>query len=176
MSGGRFDRCLRFVLHEEGGLADVKGDHGGLTNFGISTPTFNAAKARGLIKASRVDALTKAEAEHVYWSLYWIEPRCYEFPAPLDLLAFDAYVQHRPGPAAELLQTAVGTVPDGVIGPKTIAAAHQVEAVAAIERYAYARERLYREIVKADPSQERFLRGWLNRVAHVKAAALAEVA
>lgn len=176
VSGGRFERCLRFVLHEEGGLADDKADKGGKTNRGVSTPTFNTAKSRGIIHASRIEDLTELEVQTIYWSLYWLEPRCYEFPAPLDLLVFDAFVQHRPGPAAEMIQAAVGTVPDGIIGPKTIAAAHKVDVVAAIERYAYARERFYRQIAKADPTQVRFLRGWLGRVAEVKTAALAEVA
>lgn len=176
MSGGRFERCLRFVLHEEGGLANDKADHGGKTNRGVSSPTFEAAKRRGVVRAQRIDDLTDLEVETIYWSMYWLEPRCYEYPAPLDLLAFDAYVQHRPTPAAEMMQTAVGTVPDGIIGPKTIAAAHKVDRVAAIERYAYARERFYRQIVKQDPTQQRFLRGWLSRVAEVKTAALAEVA
>ncbi len=43
------------------------------------------------------------------------------------------------------------------------------------EALAVAAERIVR-IVAEDASQVRFLRGWLNRVAHVKAAALAEVA
>lgn len=176
MTGGRFERCLRFVLHEEGGLADVKGDHGGRTNLGISSETFETAKERGLVKAARVDDLTAADAEHVYWSLFWIEPRCYEFHAPLDLLAFDAFVQHRPHVAAEMMQTAVGSVPDGIIGPKTIDAALKVDPVSAIERYVYARERFYRQLAHEDPTQVRFLKGWLNRVAEVKAAALLEVA
>jgi lysozyme family protein len=178
MSGGRFERCLRFVRQPgvEGGLADDKADHGGRTNAGISTPTFLEAKRRGIVKAARVDDLTDQEIETIYWSIFWLEPKCYEFPAPLDLLAFDAFVQHRPAAAARLMQTAVGTVPDGIIGPKTIDAAHKVQAVAAVERYAYARERFYREIAKEDPTQVRFLRGWLNRVAHVRAAALLEVA
>jgi lysozyme family protein len=178
MSGGRFERCLRFVRQPsvEGGLADVKGDHGGRTKAGISTPIFLEAKRRGIVKAERVDDLTDQEIDLIYWAMFWVEPRCYEFPPPIDLLAFDAFVQHHPTPAAELIQAAVGAVPDGVIGPKTIAAAHKVESVAAIERYAYARERLYREIAHNDPSQVKFLAGWLNRVAHVKAAALLEVA
>jgi lysozyme family protein len=178
VSGGRFERCLRFVRQPnvEGGIADDKADHGGRTNAGISTPIFLEAKRRGMTKAARVDDLTDQEIESIYWALFWIEPKAYLFPAPLDLLAFDAFVQHRPRPAAELMQTAVGAVPDGIIGPKTIDAAHKVEPVAAIERYAYARERLYREIAKADPTQVKFLRGWLNRAAQVRAAALAEVA
>lgn len=175
MSGGRFERCMRYVFGEEGGYSNNPADKGKATNLGITQATLDRARGQGWTRVENVRDLTRFEAEQVYWNGYWIAPRCYAFPAPLDLLAFDAFVQHRPTAAAEIMQTAVGTVPDGIIGPKTIDAAHKVDPVSAIERYAYARERLYRQIVKADPTQTVFLKGWLNRVAHVKAAALAEV-
>lgn len=176
MTGGRFERCLRFTLVEEGGYSNVTADKGGATNRGVTAATFTEAKRLGLVKASTVHDLTVEDVERVYWSLYWLPSHAQELPAPLDLCLFDAYVNHRPQVAVRLIQAGVGVEQDGIFGPKTVDGAHLVQAVTAIERYCYERERFYRQIVKNDPTQERFLRGWLNRVAHVKSAALAEVA
>lgn len=176
MSGGRFERCLRFVLREEGGYSNDPNDHGGSTYMGITQATLDHARASGWTRVRWVRDLKMSDVEQIYFHGYWAASRAHEFPAPLDLLLFDAYVNHRPMTAVRLIQAAVLAEQDGVVGPKTLDAAHISSPVAAIERYAFERERLYRQIVKNDSTQERFLRGWLNRVAHVKAAALVEVA
>jgi lysozyme family protein len=177
-TGGRFERCLRFTLREEGGLSNDAADRGGLTNHGVRQATFEAARAAGALppRVKSVRDLTLDDAEHVYYQLYWLTSRAFEFPAPLDLCLFDAYVNHRPQVAVRFIQAAVGADEDGVVGMDTVAKAHAAHLAEAVERYAQARERFYRDLVKADPMQERFLKGWLNRVATVKSAAMAEVA
>ena len=172
---GRFERCLRFVLQREGGYSKDKLDRGGSTFRGITQSTLNEARSRGWTRVEHVADLTDHDVERIYESGYWRPSRAAEFPAPLDLMLFDAFVNHRPTVAVSLIQAAVGSKQDGKVGPKTIQAAQDVNLVTAVERYAFEREQLYRRIVKQDPPQERFLRGWLNRVAHVKAAALLEV-
>lgn len=178
MTGGRFERCLRFTLREEGGLVNDPEDKGKLTNRGVTQATLDAAHLEGVINTGvKTPAeLTEAQVETIFFGMYWMRSHAFEFPAPLDLCLFDAYVNHRPATAIKLLQAAIVVDQDGKVGPKTIARAHEVNLAAAIERYAFAREQLYRRIVAEDASQTKFLRGWLNRVAAVKSAALLEVA
>jgi lysozyme family protein len=177
VSGGRFERCLAITFGEEGGKANVAGDHGGPTNMGITAATLAEARNRGLVRlGATIDNLRREEAERIYFHLYWTPARCPEFPAPLDACLFDAYVNHRPHVAARLIQAAVGAEQDGIVGPATIRLAHAAELVGAVNRYAQERTSLYHAIVAADPTQQKFLHGWLNRVEHVKATALAELA
>lgn len=177
MSESRFDAVVARIFGEEGGRANDRLDHGGPTNMGITAATLREAVHRGIVRSdATIENLTRPEAKLIYFVLFWNEPRCPEFPAPLDLLAFDAFVQHRPGPAARLMQVAVGVVPDGLIGPATLAAAHNVELVGAVERYALARKALYQQIVENDRSQGRFIHGWLNRVAQITDEARKELA
>lgn len=172
----RFERCLVFTLREEGGYSNDPLDRGGSTYMGITQGTLDIARKHGWTRTEFVADLTFDEVRHIYEAGYWNPSRAHEFPAPLDLLLFDAYVNHRPSVAVSLIQAAVGSERDGKVGPKTVARAHEVNRVTAIERYCFEREQFFRRIVAGDHSQERFLRGWLNRVAHVKAAALLEVA
>jgi lysozyme family protein len=176
-TGGRFERCLRFTLREEGGLSNDPADKGGLTNHGVTQATFEAARAAGALplRVKTVRDLTLDDAEHVYFVLFWLPSRAFEFPAPLDLCLFDAYVNHRPDVAVRFIQAAVGSTEDGIVGMDTVAKALAAHLAEAVERYAHARETFYHELVKRDSTQARFLRGWLTRVATVKASAMAEV-
>jgi lysozyme family protein len=178
VSGGRFDRCLRFTLREEGGYSNDPADKGKETWRGVTAATFDRARKAGVVPRDCVTVrdLKPEHVEAVFWNFYWNASKAHEFPAPLDLLLFDAYVNHRPEVAVKLIQAAVGADQDGKVGPKTLEAARVVQPVTAIERYTYEREQFYRRLVKQDESQAKFLRGWLNRVARVKASALAEVA
>ena len=184
MSGGRFDVCVAKTLGHEGGFVDHKADKGGKTNLGITIATLNQAKAHGIVPfRTSIQDLTVDQAKAIYFRLYWVPARCPDFPAPLDLLLFDAQVNHRPAVAARLIQSAVEADRDGEIGPDTIRRAGAIasspdrDAMAkAIERYVDARKDFFRRIVANDPTQRVFLRGWLNRVDRIAAQAQAEIA
>lgn len=146
--------------------------------MGITTATLATAKRRGLVPATvTVDTLTTEQAKRIYFDLYWLPPFCPEFPAPLDLLLFDAYVNHRPGSAVRLIQLAVDAVPDGIVGTETLRKANAIglDMAKAIERYAGARQALFLCIADDDPSQRVFLRGWMSRVRSLCATAAAEL-
>jgi lysozyme family protein len=82
---------------------------------------------------------------------------------------FDAAVNHGVRGAIRLLQQAVRVEADGQIGPLTRRAIAEAETAAVILRYAALREERYRAL----PHFWRFGRGWLNRVAATKEAAIA---
>jgi len=63
----------------------------------------------------------------------------------------------------------VGTNPDGAIGPATIAAVKSCTNL--VEKFSNTKEDFYKGIVGRKPDQVRFIKGWLNRVAHVQSVA-----
>jgi lysozyme family protein len=66
------------------------------------------------------------------------------------------------------LQTSIGVPADGGFGPITMAAVKSFEPVKLIERFSQAKEDFYQSLSTFDV----FGKGWLNRVAKVKAEAL----
>jgi lysozyme family protein len=72
-----------------------------------------------------------------------------------------------PGRAARLLQAALGVTADGSIGRATIAAATAADPVDLLEAFSLGKEAFYQSL----PTFATFGKGWLNRVAHVQAAA-----
>lgn len=164
----RFNTCLDLVLGHEGGFSNDPKDRGGATNLGITRATLSAWRGRPVTEAE-VRALGLGEAKAIYRARYWDVLRCDELPAGIDLMVFDFGVNAGPGAASRMLQRAVGTSPDGKVGPLTIKAAQAADRYAAIDRMAAIREAHYRSL----DTFPRFGRGWLRRTAEIREAAKA---
>jgi uncharacterized protein (TIGR02594 family) len=169
-----FETALAHVLKMEGGYGDDPYDPGGPTNFGITLRTYAAHVGRTLDAASH--AGLKSELRNIrpevvraiYQQRYWRPARCDGLAPGLALFHFDAAVNHGVGTAIRSLQEALGVDVDGEVGPVTQRAARTAAVETVVARYAAIRERRYRALSHF----WRFGRGWLNRVAATKAAAL----
>jgi len=164
----RFDRCLAEVLRLEGGYVDDPRDPGGATKFGVTCAVLSEALGRA-VSAEDLAALTEAEAGEIYRPRYWARVRCPQLPEGLDLVAFDTAVNMGPGTAARLLQAALGTEADGVVGFTTLAAAAGRPAAETIRTVSDLRRRRYRALA----GFAAFGRGWLRRTDEVEGLALA---
>jgi lysozyme family protein len=171
-----FSGCLEFVLAREGGKSDDPKDRGGRTAYGVTQKVYDQYLAeKGAAKAD-VWTIPPADVAAIYRSGYWDaihgDDLCAASPE-VALATFDAAVNHGPGRAVRMLQKALGAKEDGQVGPKTLEALHLAAATGyprVLRRMLAARDLFFRRIVAGDPSQERFLKGWLNRVNHVRAA------
>lgn len=65
-------------------------------------------------------------------------------------------------------QEVLGVVPDGMVGPKTLAAVNSAGPVTLFHKLKARRIKFYEDIVKSRPSQKKWLNGWLNRVNDLK--------
>jgi lysozyme family protein len=164
----RFDRCLAEVLRLEGGYVDDPRDPGGPTRFGVTRAVLSEARGRDA-PAQDVAALTEEEAAGIYRRSYWSPVSCAGLPEGLDLVAFDSAVNMGPGTAARLLQAALGVTVDGVVGPRTLAAAAIQPVTDTIRAVSELRRRRYRTLAGFSA----FGRGWLRRTDTVEALALA---
>ena len=162
-----FDAALRITLGFEGGVSDDPADRGGLTSSGITQATYDRYRDRQLLPRQPVTRATGPEITKIYRQDYWEPAKCEFLPRRIAACVFDAAVNHGIGPASMLLQRALWIGDDGVIGPKTIAAALAAEERLTIRSMLTLRRELYRILVKVDPTQERFVKGWNNRVARL---------
>ena len=65
-------------------------------------------------------------------------------------------------------QSVLSLVPDGIVGPKTIAALNDPDSEGVFNRLRAARIRAYNRIVERSPSQKKFLKGWINRTESIR--------
>lgn len=79
-------------------------------------------------------------------------------------LLFDFIVHSGSKNAIKPLQRLVGVADDGVIGSNTLQAVNNADPDKLYLDYLKYREQFLKNIVERDPSQEIFLKGWMNRI------------
>ncbi len=164
----RFDECLDFVLEREGGYVNHKHDMGGATNYGITQARYDQYRRSVNLPLSDVYDITLPEVSTIYRKYYWTPISGDKLPKPVDLVVFDGAVNSGPKQAAKWLQRAVGVKDDGLIGPVTLAAVLESDSKEIVRSIIDQRDEFYREIVDRNETQAVFLKGWLNRLAHVR--------
>lgn len=147
-----FDACFKKIIGIEGAYTNDPVDPGGETKFGISKRSYPNVE---------IKALTIDQAKAIYLRDYWQKLSCDQMPAPLDLFVFDSGVNQGTGPAATMLQSAVGAITDGAIGPKTIERVNRLGAQAAV---LFMANRAMRYADSREPQRSKYLHGWLNRL------------
>lgn len=171
----RFQTALEFALRWEGGFSDHPDDRGGATNRGVTQRVYDEWLEQRGEDPKSVRDITEGEVHAIYNTGYWLSGRSDALDPNVDWVQFDASVNHGPRGAKRLLQRALNdcgkaVAVDGVVGPKTLAAARETPADALAKAYIEQRRALYHRIVERNESQNVFLRGWLNRVADLETA------
>lgn len=169
MTSQRFKECLKIILKHEGCYSNHPADKGKATNFGITQRVydeFNASRAKSL---KDVREITSDEVGDIYYTSYWLPASCDNLPKPLDILVFDFAVNSGVRRATRTLQMCLGVSVDGSIGKQTLAAVTKLQESGKLpelcEKYMTVRSEFFKSIVARDPSQQVFLKGWLNRIA-----------
>lgn len=180
----RFARCVAIVLKHEGGFVDHPSDPGGATNYGIS---LRYARTRGSLfdldgdgDVDKHDILLVKQdfAAAVYRQWFWADVQGDELPAGVDLCMFDYAVNSGASRPIRTAQNIVGTIVDGFIGPKTIAAINSYDPVRFVHQMQEQRLAFLRSIrnPKTGALQwDTFGRGWGRRVEEIKQDALAMI-
>jgi lysozyme family protein len=169
----RFEECLARVLKHEGGYVHDSLDSGGRTNLGVTQRVWEEFVGHPVSEAD-MRTLTLEKVTKLYKQRYWNPAYCEVLPKGLDYVVFDFAVNAGTGRSVKTLQSAIGCVADGVIGPKTMAAINGANVKNLVAKFSDARTEFYQGIVAKKPDQARFIKGWLNRVEDARKLALEE--
>ena len=142
-----FDGAFQWILKAEGGYANVKGDKGGETNFGITHETYNSwCKENGLPLKSVKD-ITQKEVKNIYYNKYWLASGAdKELDPKMAIALFDTAVLHGPSVAKKFYNQSGGD----------------------LGKFLSLRQDSYNKIVANDASQGIFKNGWSSRVETLK--------
>ena len=162
------DEYIHDIMVREGGYVNHPDDKGGPTNFGITLATLQAHRKNQNLTANDVKAMKREEAAEIYMARYIKGPGFDKIPdKALAEQVIDAGVNHGVVTAIKLLQRAVGTIPDGKIGPQTLAQLEKMPRSAAFARFTAERARLFGSILQKNKTQWVFAAGWFNRLGHI---------
>jgi lysozyme family protein len=165
-----WQKSFELMLKSEGGFVNNPSDPGGMTNLGVTKATWENWVGRQSSE-SEMRSLTADKVEPLYRKKYWDAVRGDELKSGISYLCFDFAVNAGVGRSIKTLQSAVGVPADGGFGPITMNAVQSIDPVQLIERFSQIKEDFYKSLNTFDV----FGKGWLNRVAKVKAEALTMV-
>ena len=157
-------KLVPIIKRWEGGYSNHPMDKGGPTMQGITLNTFR--KYYGANKtAEDLKKITDTQWYHIFKSGYWDKMRGdYILSQSIANLVVDWAWGSGPVTAARKLQRYLKVAVDGKIGPMTLAALNSRDKRTTFEDLWKLRKEHYEAIVRANPSQRVFLRGWLNRL------------
>lgn len=157
-----FDEAFNFVVKNEGGYADDDDDKGGETFMGISKATYPSLD---------IKKLTIDQVKEIYKKDFW---NASFIPAighrELSIYLFDWMVLCGEGQLSVIFQRAINATGnsifiDGEVGKQTLSAYKKINNhegflwVLRAEMISY-----FYDICKNDPTQKKFLKGWIARV------------
>ena len=173
-----FNQAISVILKHEGGYCNVPGDSGGATNWGISARFIDeqhlaqkyglAVGADGRVTEEAIHALTQEAAKAIYRTEWW---DAYGYGRVSSQVVatkiFDMCVNM--GPKAHILvQRALNDLGaklpvTGYFGPMTVGVLNSMAPANIVAALKSESADMYRLIVQKNPSQAKFLNGWLAR-------------
>ena len=162
-----FTEALDHVLKHEGGFVDHPKDPGGMTNLGVTRAVWEEWVGRESSE-KEMRSLTPEDVAPLYKKNYWDKVKADKLPSGLNYCVFDAAVNSGTGRAAKWLQEAVGAIPDGAIGPNTLAKVNTHQASAMVNAVCDIRMSFLKNLSTFDT----FGRGWTRRVDGVRQVGL----
>ncbi|MFZ4857933.1 MAG: glycoside hydrolase family 108 protein [Desulfuromonadaceae bacterium] len=161
------------TIKHEGGYANDAADKGGETYMGISRknwPGWNGwpdvdklKQNKDFPKCLNANADLQGRVRDFYKRNFWTPVMDEITDQELVNWLFDKGVNMGIGRAYKLLQRALHVDEDGVIGMQTRAQIAQSDPAELLEACRFEAKRFYTNLALKDPTQTRFLHGWLAR-------------
>lgn len=158
-----FDDAYTATMRREGGyvLHTVAGDTGGQTYAGIAR--VHNPQWAGWQFIDRGDTPPTPLVRDFYYSKHWVPIRGDQLRYDIAASLYDFGVNAGVKTAVKLAQIVASVEPDGVVGPRTVAALNGLSTNAFSLGFLAAKLKRYADIVKRNPSQAKFFAGWVNR-------------
>ena len=169
----QFEPAFAETMKREGGYANDPADHGGETYRGISRnnwrgwdgwPDIDRLKQqKDFPSCLDRNADLQGRVKLFYKRNFWTPVMDEIANQALVNWLFDKGVNMGVQRAYKLMQRALHVDEDGVIGPQTRAQIKQADPVELLAACRIEAKRFYTNLALKDPSQTRFLNGWLAR-------------
>lgn len=157
-----------FILKWEGGFVNDPDDLGGATNKGITFATYcHYRKLKGISEPAILDDLkniSDSEWTEILKTMYWNRWQADRIKNQSVANILVDWVWASGVHGIKRPQKLLGVTVDGIVGDKTINALNACDPMEIYFAIKNDRIRFIDEICKARPANEKFRKGWLNRI------------
>jgi lysozyme family protein len=162
-----FEKAITYVIKNEKGDSDDPADYGGATHDGI---TLKEAIRWGITTKEDLFSMSDSLRNNIYKADYWFMDGINDQRVATKF--FDMYVNRPPRTAIRLLQVACNNLQarlevDGIYGPKTEAVVNACDPSLLLDQLVIVNVASYKAIVEKDPTQVKWINGWLNRARRI---------
>jgi Putative secretion activating protein len=152
----------------EGKWSDDASDKGGKTNMGITLSTWKACgydkDGDHDIDSDDLRLITKEDVVNLLRKYYWNRWQADLIKNQSIANILVDWVWNSGAWGIKIPQELLDLKVDGLVGAKTISAINAANPELLFAKIWNAREKFFQNLAKNDPSQAKFLKGWLNRL------------
>lgn len=160
-----------FILKWEGGFVNDPDDLGGATNKGVTLGTYKQYKANKKLPEPTIEDLKNISDEEwteIFKKMYWDRWKADKINNQSVANLLVDFVWGSGVNGIKRPQKVLGVKVDGLVGDKTLSAINNAEPKELFERLKQDRIAFIDEICKARPANEKFRKGWMNRINDIK--------
>ena len=153
------------------GWADDPDDLGGQTMVGVTMATYeDYCRRKGYPKPTtgRLMDLSYNDWKSILKMLYWDRWNADEIRSQSIAEIVCDFVWASGVHGIKVPQDLVGVIPDGIVGPKTLAAVNSRNPRELFDQIKIARFDFIEDICRKRPANNKFKRGWMNRINDIK--------
>lgn len=158
------------MLKWAGGYVKDKDDKGGATKYDVTLGTWRALMGKsgdkdddGDVDAEDIKLLTLDDAKLINRK-FWNDCQGDKITSQSVAESLVEWYWGSGKTGIKKVQRIVGVEPDGKVGVHTISAINSCDARGLFEQIRLAKIQFVNAIVVHDPTQKKFLKGWLNRI------------
>ncbi|MEG1728399.1 MAG: glycosyl hydrolase 108 family protein [Bacteroidaceae bacterium] len=160
---------LPFILKWEGGFVNDPLDKGGATNMGVTIATWRKVgydkDGDGDIDVTDLKLLTEADVlNRVLKPNYWDRWQADRINSQAVANILVDWVWGSGASGIKIPQRLLGLKQDGIVGSVTLTTVNKTDPLVLFNSIKAERKAFLLRIVERDPSQKRFIKGWLNRL------------
>lgn len=160
-----------FIRAKKRGWADDPLDNGGATMIGVTIGTYRTyCKYKGKRVPTKEDLknIPYKEWRDIVHTMYWSKWKAdlIENQHVANMIVDWVWASGQ-GIGIKRVQKLLGVTADGIVGPKTLAAVNSQDPKELFTKVYNARAAHFNAIVKNNPSQKKWLKGWMNRINYI---------
>lgn len=157
------NKLIPIIKKWEGGYSDNPNDRGGATNSGVTLAVYQLVYGKNKTK-NDLKRMTNEQWNYIFTKLYWNKWKADEINNQSIANILVDWVWMSGYGTIKKIQSLFGLTADGIVGNKTISYINSHDQEEVFNKIWNRRKSFYESLVKNNPSQKVFLKGWMNRL------------